>query len=602
MIKEQKEVINLIRSLFSENQNFREIVRESIRVLNRIKLYDYQLEALHKSLEYDKGIISMATGSGKTKVAATMILLDMIFNNKGFGIYVVTAPTIALDMQLSKEFIETLTTNGANPFFYTFNTGEKIDDSEKHKKQRDVAKSRGYTIVNRDIKFGTSIETLKATIIDCKTRNIPLVIVSTYHSILNLKPVLEELDERVSLVCHDEAHYLTRPDFHEVVKQLESQRTYCFTATIQKDKHKVQRGRGMNNKELYGNVLYTLTPRQAVEKGVMTRLNLHFLKTQGKCSAEDFRASIPMLIKHAYLHHDKVLESVYEKSKEYRKRLRGKLLVSIKGRQDIVDFLKSKDYLQLRKQDVNIFSIVSKNANSVIEKDFEEIQINGESYIKEQFFKILNEFGENRDSKFIVLHYSILTQGIDVPGFTGFLPLRQLGLTDLIQSVGRTSRTDSEDRKLLSDRSTPLIKLNKPYSYIILLKISFESIETSEDFSKMVKELKSSDFANCDVAVQSELIHGLKKADLVDGKNVVEHRDKKIGKAIEEVLISEFETDDEDGLEATEIVITEIEGEEDVNKVIVEIYPEMEETFEDLEHEKRKEMSDDEAFFADLYD
>ena len=50
--------------------------------------------------------------------------------------------------------------------------------------------------------------------------------------------------------------------------------------------------------------------------------------------------------------------------------------------------------------------------------------INGERVNRKQFLKRLREDGKNPNQKLIVIHYDILTEGIDVPGITGILFLR----------------------------------------------------------------------------------------------------------------------------------------------------------------------------------
>jgi type I site-specific restriction endonuclease len=54
----------------------------------------------------------------------------------------------------------------------------------------------------------------------------------------------------------------------------------------------------------------------------------------------------------------------------------------------------------------------------------------------------------------IILHYDILTEGIDLPNVTGILPLRELCKVKFLQTAGRAARLQHEDRNLVYDDST----------------------------------------------------------------------------------------------------------------------------------------------------
>ena len=61
-----------------------------------------------------------------------------------------------------------------------------------------------------------------------------------------------------------------------------------------------------------------------------------------------------------------------------------------------------------------------------------------------------------RDSKkFIVFHYSILSEGINVPGLTHTVLLRNLPIIEMAQTIGRVIRVHNDDRKAVADGLIP---------------------------------------------------------------------------------------------------------------------------------------------------
>ena len=59
----------------------------------------------------------------------------------------------------------------------------------------------------------------------------------------------------------------------------------------------------------------------------------------------------------------------------------------------------------------------------------------------------MREYGEDPDKKFVLLHYSILSEGISVPGLTSLILLRNMNVIEMCQSVGRVLRLHLDDVK-----------------------------------------------------------------------------------------------------------------------------------------------------------
>ena len=71
--------------------------------------------------------------------------------------------------------------------------------------------------------------------------------------------------------------------------------------------------------------------------------------------------------------------------------------------------------------------------------------IDGVKVSREVFFQTLTDWGKEEGRKFVVFHYSILSEGINVPGLTHTILLRQLPVIEMAQTIGRVIRLDGAD-------------------------------------------------------------------------------------------------------------------------------------------------------------
>ena len=76
--------------------------------------------------------------------------------------------------------------------------------------------------------------------------------------------------------------------------------------------------------------------------------------------------------------------------------------------------------------------------------------INGKKTSRAKFFKALHEFSD-KNEKFVLFHYSILSEGINVHGLTNVVLLRNLSTVEMAQTIGRVIRLDSVDRQRVSN-------------------------------------------------------------------------------------------------------------------------------------------------------
>ena len=71
--------------------------------------------------------------------------------------------------------------------------------------------------------------------------------------------------------------------------------------------------------------------------------------------------------------------------------------------------------------------------------------INGEKVSRDKFFKTLNAWGED-GTRFVVMHHSILSEGINVKGLDAVLFMRNMDYIGISQSIGRVIRLGGAEK------------------------------------------------------------------------------------------------------------------------------------------------------------
>lgn len=496
------------------------------------RLYPYQKDAVSSAIASDKGIVCMPTSTGKTFCQAA-IIADDIIKNGNFQIYVVNAPRIVLTYQLLKEVYGFLTDAKIEARYMFVHSGGKINEKELED-IRIKANLDGANIPFSEIGSGTNVNDIREMINKAKTQNLPLIFFSTYNSAEKIEEARAGFDP-ISIILNDEAHYLVQEQFHDILHTLQSKRCYFFTATTISTPSDT--GRGMNNKESYGEILYSMTPRQAIDLGKMVRPRLHFVITDGVYTTEDYNKSLNKIIKDTFEQHGKILTKTLPK-----------VLVSAKGTQDIVSFLKSREYRQLIQDGVDIYAVAS---NGEIGNN-----INGEQVNRQDFLRRLKLDGSNPTNKLIVLHYDILAEGIDVSGFSGIMPLRTLSKSKFLQTYGRSARPDSEDRKKVDSKEigvNDLALMNKPYAYIMIPSVYSGNADDKANVVQLIIELRDYGFNPNEDIVGSDQIHGVSEIEQPDGLNELKRNLPNVGQTIE-ILQAEVEAEKHAKLSKTDLL------------------------------------------------
>jgi len=434
------------------------------------RFYDYQKEAFEATELNKKGIVVMPTGTGKTFVQAGIIAEDII-SNPGFRVYVINAPRIMLSMQLLKEVFKFNIDSMVDARYMAVHSGS-LGDQEDLKKLCGNKPKIDYSM----IPSSTSTIEIKNMVKNARSEDQPLIFLSTYNSFLRIQEALGE--EKIDITLNDEAHYLIQERFNSDFNKINSVRKYFFTATTKETPS--SEGLGMNNVGFYGERIYVMTPLKAIQKGKLVRPRVHIVSPTNKLMSQDeVDKNLGKIVINAFSEH----------SKNLKNNLPAKMLIASSGTNDMKNLIASQEIKEFINSGGKFFAVASDQEVSNY--------INGVKVNRKEFLKQLQVAGADYNQKLIVIHYDILTEGIDVPGLTGVLFLRNLTKSKFIQTLGRVSRLDLSDRDLIDKKIiTPndLDSMNKPYAWIIIPALKREDDDTLANLEFLIDELRDHGF------------------------------------------------------------------------------------------------------------
>ena len=465
-------------------------------------LYPHQYLALQAIMEEKRGKIILPTGTGKTFIQAAVIAMNILQNpvDKSFPyscthVHIVQVPRILLSYQILNEVYFFLNKFNISAKYLVVHSGTKVDEGkllELHSSDLDWL----------DIEVTTKKDVIAKNIEQSRKLCRPLIIVQTYHSADNTFEVLRDMNVVAKTVQNDECQYLVSSEFGHLLR-VECEKFYSYTAT-QKNAHFL----GMNNAELWGKELAKMTPREAVDKGIIVRPRMIYQASKNPISKEDERKSFPIFI-----------ESDWDALNSVNSKVNNKMLVKTRGTDDMSIFINSKECERFIENGVHVFVIGS---NDKINNWY-----NGEVMKRTDWLEKLQSIGNDYDSEMIVLHFDILSEGIDVPGFTSISLFSAPELDKFIQNFGRTARLDKTDRDLLKAGTITTKDLKtwkKPYSYVIVHEFNDLDKSQSESISQMVSNLREYGFdPKRDVIVTSQ--RGIKDGEPME--DLLDEDDKK---------------------------------------------------------------------------
>ena len=350
-----------------------------------IQLREHQLRIVDKMNRHQKGQVIVPTGGGKTICMISDAISQFSRPNKTI---VVVSPRILLTQQLSTDFLELL----QSVQVLHVHSGDTSHTSTTNKRE-----IFNWTVNNW---------------------NSNKIIFTTYHSLHRI----QESGIPVDTIYFDEAHNSVQQHFHPATRffaTTNNRRCFFFTATprISNSDEEV----GMNNEYVYGKVLEQVPAPELVNKGYILPpkvviKQLEMIRDR-KANCDDDA--------------DNILKTIDEQNVS-------KILICARRTAQITNMVSdSKLTTELYARGYNWMYITAKTG----------AVINGIKVSREDFFTTLNTWGKEDDRKFIVMHHSILSEGVNVSGLEAALFLRNMDFITISQTIGRVIRKGGEKKQ-----------------------------------------------------------------------------------------------------------------------------------------------------------
>ena len=358
-----------------------------------ISLRPHQKRIINRMRDYDKGQIIVPTGGGKTltMIVDTQRRLDVINNGTTT---VVVAPRILLAEQLCSEFLEVIDPNNSDPYLHVMH----VHSGETH-----------FTSTTKAEKIH-----LYASCARSMGENV--IIFTTYHSLHRVM----EADIEVNTIYFDEAHNSVQRNFFPATEFFanDADRCYFYTAT---PKHSLTITKpGMNDGAVYGQVLVNVPAPELVEQGYIL---------PPKVVVKE----LPMINGRKVMYADdcdNLIETIDDNNID-------KTLICARTTKQIINLLTHSDFcVELYQRGYSWMTITSKTGAI----------IDGKKVNREQFFDTLNAWGKDPSKKFVVIHHSILSEGINVSGLEAVIFMRNMDYIGISQSIGRVIRLGDKSK------------------------------------------------------------------------------------------------------------------------------------------------------------
>jgi superfamily II DNA or RNA helicase len=422
-----------------------------------IKLRKDQKKGVEACFQNPKGRIIIPTGGGKTLIAQESIRQLAVASDKP-TVSVIFVPRIMLAKQWIKSTGAYLIQDYKMRFnFLNINSG-KLASKIKNDIEQSLFDIMGHGI--RPILSTTSPLVSDKEIKSLITDDYHVVIISTYHS----SQVLTQSQLMFNSTWYDECHFLaTDNQFFESTK-INSHNKYFLTATPRTTDS--DDGMGMNNESVYGPVIFQQSPKELIHIGAIVPPHIHIVGTtiqlnNDALSQRGYDDLLSLVISSFDKHKNVIKANSVEPD-----RIGAKMLVVCNGQLPLQGIFSARTFRLLRKDrsEIKIYGLST---------DF-GIYIDGTHHVntnamKEEFLYALNQLEDNDDA--IIFHVDMIAEGLDVPGITGILPLRNLGQTKFLQNIGRASRLHILDREKITNGSLKprqYTQYIKPCCYVIL--------------------------------------------------------------------------------------------------------------------------------------
>jgi len=360
----------------------------------QLQLRPHQVRGLDAMLKHLRGQLIMPTGAGKTPTMIYDVL--RLFQSETPQTVVVVAPRILLAEQLSSEFLEHIKTAAVL----------HVHSGETH---------HYSTTKPSEIQWWDQL--IRVAINPNGPQIKHKLIFTTYNSLNRI----QESGIDVDTIYFDEAHNSVKRNFYPATEYFaaNANRCYFFTAT---PKHSLAVGKpGMNHPDVYGQVICQVPAPELVDGGYILPPKVVVKQ-------------LPMVKDRQIIFQrdaDNLIETIDDQSIK-------KVLICARTTKQIVGLVSESDFCSQLQQRGYSWMMITSKTGAVID---------GQKVDREKFFETLNAWGKDSSKRFVVIHHSILSEGINVSGLEAVLFMRNMDYISIQQSIGRVIRLGDESKK-----------------------------------------------------------------------------------------------------------------------------------------------------------
>jgi superfamily II DNA or RNA helicase len=376
--------------------------------MTSIILRPHQQNAIHSMNVNDTGKIILPTGAGKSIVFIQNTLEQ--FQSSTPQTVCVVAPRILLAVQLSADY-------------------EKHIDNARFIHVHSGSCLRQYRTTNiQDIQEWHNIH-----------KDHHKLIFTSYNSLKKVTESKIKVDTYIFDECHNSVKKNFFPHIEDAVNQ--PNKKYFFTATP-KNSAIPNKKPGMNITEVYGRDICKASMPEMVDGGYV----LPPLVVKKEVDIEENVDE---------MNNNLILKTLDEDAPK-------KVLISAKSTRSIINLITETDFVsQTKDRGYSVLHITSMHGAF----------IDGREVKRDVFFRTLNEWGNDDSKKFVLLNYSILSEGISICGIDCVIFMRNMDVITTLQTIGRVIRLHKEDSNRIASGELQVgdyKNYKKPYGIVVL--------------------------------------------------------------------------------------------------------------------------------------
>ncbi len=355
-----------------------------------IQLRPHQKSALDAMLLHDKGIIVAPTGAGKSIIAIYDAIRQFENDNQ---IVVVVAPRLLLAQQLCSEFMEHIT---------------NVSVMHVHSN-----KDCHYFATTNPSEIGDWCDQTKGN----------KLIFTTYNSLGRVV----DAGIHVNAIYFDEAHNSVKKSFFDGTKFFSNYADRCYFLTATPKYSSTPKKPGMNDVDVYGKIIFNVPAPELIANGSILPPKINAITISASRDKDQNTAERDCMT---------LLDTIINEDHM------DKVLVAAPNTQVLIRMIAETDFMtEVQSYGYDVLWITAKYGAF----------LNNNKITRDEFFAKISEFGKDPNKKFIVLHYSILSEGISVPGLTSLVMMRQMNVIEMCQSIGRVIRLHLDDIKKIQN-------------------------------------------------------------------------------------------------------------------------------------------------------